>query len=83
MELLQRLPPAVPVAPEELDVGGLENMSSAAGKAAGRAIDLVVFGGSGYIGSAVVREGRKRGLKVIPLGRNITAIDPHGVNSNI
>ena len=57
-------------------------MSSAAGKAAGRAIDLVVFGGSGYIGSAIVREGRKRGFKVVPLGRNITAIDPHGVNSN-
>ena len=42
-----------------------------------RSIDMVVFGGGGYIGSAIVREGRKRGLTMIPLGRHVSEKEGH------
>ena len=37
-----------------------------------RSIDLVVFGGGGFIGSAILREAAKRGLSSIPVGRNVS-----------
>ena len=37
-----------------------------------KSLDIVVFGGGGFIGSAILREGLKRSLAVIPVGRNVT-----------
>lgn len=37
-----------------------------------RSIDLVIFGGGGFIGSAILREAAKRSLSSIPVGRNVS-----------
>jgi hypothetical protein len=37
-----------------------------------RSLDIVVFGGGGFIGSAILREGLKRSLAITPVGRNVT-----------
>ena len=37
-----------------------------------KSLDIVVFGGGGFIGSAILREAAKRSLSIIPVGRNVS-----------
>ena len=34
-----------------------------------KSLDIVVFGGGGFIGSAILREAAKRSLSIIPVGK--------------